>query len=99
MLVLEGELVDRRKAFALNHPIGDLVSALPALCQSPLPPRIKATVRLMEQELRRVDFRYPEPFRGVYFWPLGLDGKRAKPFKNRKQRPFESSSDYVALRH
>lgn len=89
VLVLEGELVDRRKAFALNHPIGDLVSALPALCQSPLPPRITATVRLMQEELRRVYFRPPEPFREVHFWPLGLDGKRAKPFKNRKQRPFD----------
>jgi hypothetical protein len=89
VLVLEGELANRRKAFALNNPIGDFVRALPGLCKSTLPERTRIAVRVMQEELRRVDFRYPEPFRQVYLWPLGLEGKRTMPFKNRRQRSFD----------
>jgi hypothetical protein len=89
VLVLEGELVIRRKAFALNNPIGDFVRALPRLCNSALPERTSIAIRVMQEELRRVDFRYPEPFRQVYLWPLGLGGKRTMPFKNRRQRAFD----------
>jgi hypothetical protein len=89
VLVLEGELTDRRKAFALNNPIGDFINALPRLCKSPLPQRTRRAVQVMQDELRRVDFRFPEQFRELCFWPIGLDGKRTKPFKNKKQRAFD----------
>jgi hypothetical protein len=89
VLVLEGELTVRRKAFALNNPIGDFINALPQLCKSPLPQRTRRAVQVMQDELRRVDFRYPEQFRKLHFWPIGLDGKRTKPFKNKAQRTFD----------
>ena len=76
-------------SFALNNPIGDFVRALPALVKRALPEHTRMAVRVMQEELSRVDFRCPEPFREVYLWPLGLDGKRAMPFKNRRQRSFD----------
>jgi hypothetical protein len=83
VLVLEGKLVDRNRAFAANHPLADLVATLPRLAVKELGGGIKASVDSMAEELRRVDFEIPEPFREMTFWTMGLDGARRWPFQNR----------------
>lgn len=81
VLLLEGQVVERRKAFAANHPLGDLIGALPGLCLAPPPEKTKDAVRLIQEELRRVDFEVPEPFREMTFWSMGVDVTRRWPFQ------------------
>lgn len=94
---LEGPLVDRQKAFARNHPVGDFVAALPKLVvRKPLAERIGRMARLMADEVRRVDFRVPLPFDDLGFWAGGLPNSRW-PFDERSDRtlvvsPFLSRS-------
>jgi len=98
-LVLDGELVDRKVAFARNHPLADFVAALPAMCvRQPASERILAMIATAGRELRRVNFALPPGIDEIVFWPLGLAGKRQDPFEyDRVDRvmvvsPFLSSS-------
>lgn len=85
-LSLEGELTDRERAIAANHPLGDFVAALPGLARAPLPGRVLDDIALIEREIRRVKFEPPEGFREVRFWPLGLKGQTRRPFAGRIDR-------------
>jgi hypothetical protein len=56
-LVLDGRRIDRKRAFALNHPLGDLVAALPAMAQAAGTPLTEVTagrIDLIADEVRRV---------------------------------------------
>jgi len=88
VLVLEGELVDRNKAFASNHPLADLVAALPRLAVKKLSSAINTSVHSMAEDLRRVNFDVPEPFREMTFWAMGLSGAKRWPFESR-DRSFD----------
>lgn len=80
-LVLDGPLVDRKVAYARNHPLADFVAALPSLCiQQPVSSRIRDAVEIAADELRRVDFEMPPGIDRIAFWPLGLSGKSVGPF-------------------
>jgi len=92
VLILEGHVVDRRKAFASNHPLSDLIVALPDLCLKPPPRKTKDSVLLLHEELRRVDFEVPEPFREMIFWSMGVDVARRWPFQ-----PIRRSYDRVMV--
>ncbi len=61
MLVLEGELKDRTRGIAMNHPLADLVAALAGLAVgSPhRADRERRRVKLIADELRRVEFELP----------------------------------------
>lgn len=85
VLVLEGQLVERNKAFASNHPLADLVAALPRLTVKKVNNTINTSVDAMAEELRRVDFDIPEPFREMTFWTMGLDGAKRWPFQSRNR--------------
>jgi hypothetical protein len=86
MLVLEGELRDRSRAIARNHPIADLVAALPDLAVRTPSQRVRDDVALVADELRRVDFELPDGIDELRFWPLGIEGKSAWPFGGRMDR-------------
>lgn len=82
VLTLEGLVVERQKAYAANHPLADLIAKLPDLCLTPPPKKTKDSIDLIREELRRVDFEIPEPFREMIFWSMGIDVTRRWPFQN-----------------
>lgn len=87
MLVLNGELVDRRNAFSENHPLGDFVAALPGLAvRRPVPERVRLDVERVQAEVRRVRFDLPKDIDRLTFWPLGIEGARRWPFTDRIDR-------------
>ncbi|HLW61182.1 MAG TPA: phospholipase D family protein [bacterium] len=86
-MVLNGELAQRRNAFADNHPLGDFFAALPGLAiRRPIPDRIQRDVDRLQDEVRRVRFDLPDGFAAITFWPLGIDGARRWPFVGRIDR-------------
>ncbi len=62
VLALDGEVVDRRRAIAANHPLGDFVGALPALACRPIAAPLAQRVSDMADEVRRVRFGLPDGF-------------------------------------
>lgn len=80
ILVAEGELVERQKAFAANHPLADFVKALPGLAIRKVSDRVQAIVDQFHDELRRVRFETPEGFDDLIFHPSGHDGRTRLPF-------------------
>lgn len=84
MLVLEGELVDRKNAFALNHPLGDFIAALPTLAARPSE-AVRVRCEMFQSEIRRVSFRPPQDLEVTAFWPLGIPGHGQWPFRG----PFD----------
>lgn len=87
VLVLDGQLMERTRAYATNRPLADFVLALPKLAiRKEVPSRTIANVRTAGDELLRVNFECPEPFTEHVFWPLGLEGHRKWPFGGRIDR-------------
>ena len=85
VLMLEGELVNRQRAYSRNHPLGDFIAALPDLSDKKVSKGIQEHVDLMSDEVRRVLFEVEPPFsdKGNYqslsFAPIGLDGYKRAP--------------------
>jgi hypothetical protein len=99
VVALDGELTDRSNAIAANHPLADLIAALPGLARLPLPRLRRQGVAKIADELRRVRFTWPEGFEESQcrFWVAGLDGKTAAPFGARQDKalivsPFISNT-------
>ncbi|MGA3314836.1 MAG: phospholipase D family protein [Candidatus Korobacteraceae bacterium] len=99
VVALDGELTDRSNAIAVNHPLGDLIAALPGLARRPLPAKRRQGVEKIADELRRVRFTWPEGFdeNQCRFWVAGLDGRTVAPFGARQDKalivsPFISNS-------
>src|SRR5260370_8711633 len=61
---LDGELTDRSNAIAVNHPLGDLVAALPGLAGRALPRGRRQGMEKIADELRRVRFKLTQSFVG-----------------------------------
>jgi hypothetical protein len=81
VLTLEGQLLDRQKAIARNHPLGDFVAELPSFAAK-VSPTIMARIDQMQEEVRRVDFEPPEEIEDFAFHPLGLSTQRRRvPFE------------------
>lgn len=76
VLVLDGELQERRNAIAANHPLARLIEALPSLVRGDVPDSTRTRVNMLADELRRVRFELPEDIDDVAFWPMGLPGHR-----------------------
>lgn len=88
VLVLDGELVDRKIGFSENKSLSEFVSQLPELAIRPamLSERARVDTQAIAQEIRRVKWELPEGVDEVQFVPLGMDGKRAWPFGERFDR-------------
>lgn len=84
-LVLEGEVVQRKNAFAANRPLADFITALPRLGRE-VPDKTRRDVAVAADEVLRVDFIPPDPFDAYAFRPLGIDGYRRSPFTERADR-------------
>ena len=78
VLTLEGELQDRSVGYSRNKPLGEFFEALPALALTQLTEDTKSNVRLLADEVRRVNFNPPEDFDDVEFLPIGIPGKKRK---------------------
>lgn len=103
ILALNGELANRRNAFAESRPLGDFVAALPDLAvRGSVSERVLRDVERVAAEVRRVRFELPEGFDRLAFWPLGLAGARRWPFRGRIDRmlvvaPFLSARTLARL--
>ncbi|MCU0711561.1 MAG: phospholipase D family protein [Pirellula sp.] len=73
MLCLEGPLTDRTNAFAVNHPLGRFVDALPKMAVRELSKSWKKRISQLAYEIRRVEFEKPEFVEELSFRPIGLD--------------------------
>jgi hypothetical protein len=85
-LVLEGSVIDRKNAFAGNHPLGDFVASLPTMAVGEVPEATRERTAQCAHELRRVEVELPEGFEEFRYWPLGHDGKKAWPFPDHYNR-------------
>jgi hypothetical protein len=85
-LALDGELVDRQRAIAVNHPLGEFVAALPSLARRPLAGALAQRVSDIADEVRRVRFELPEGFEEIRFHPLGIPDAGKWPFRGRIDR-------------
>src|SRR5437868_6512291 len=72
VVALDGELTDRKKAIAANHPLGNFVAALPGMSRRQVPKPLAVLIDQIQEEVRRVEFRLPDGFDEVAFWPIGL---------------------------
>lgn len=86
MLALEGNLLDRRRNFGANRPLGDFIASLPDLALRDLPGEAAQKIDRIQDELRRVEFDLPDGFKEYKFWPLGIEGHRKWPFQGRIDR-------------
>jgi len=80
ILVLEGELLERKVGIAKNHPLGNFMAALPSMATRALTPERAERVSQMASEVRRVRFEAPSDVDDFKFWPLGVDGSKHWPF-------------------
>ena len=99
VVALDGELTDRSNAIAANHPLADLIAALPGLTHRRFPHARRQGLAKIADEVRRVRFTWPEGFDDTQcrFLVAGLDGKAASPFGARRDKaiivsPFLSNS-------
>lgn len=85
---LDGALTDRENAIAANHPLGDLIEALPAMVLRPVPRSRRQGIAKIADELRRVRFSWPDGFdeNECRFWAGGLEKRRVSPFGRRKDK-------------
>ncbi len=111
MLSLEGPLLNRKTGFRASRPLADFISALPGLAVQPVSATVAERMASVVEEIRRVDFKPPEPFEDFAFHPIGHDGRPSWPFDKRRDRllvvsPFvsdgflsdiEDGSDYIRL--
>jgi hypothetical protein len=81
VLVLDGVLEDRQRAYSQNHPLGDFISMLPNLAIRTIPETVISFVQLIANEIRRVKFELPAGIDDIRFWPLGMSAKDQWPYK------------------
>jgi len=98
VLTLEGPLLERQRAIAVNHPLGEFVKALPAYAvRGGVDEVVRGRIATIESEVRRVKFDVPEGFDSYLFHPIGIEGIREFPFDDRPGRmlivfPFVSDA-------
>jgi hypothetical protein len=105
VLTLDGPLLDRKNAIAANHPLGEFVRALPGMALRKVPAAVAAKVKVMQDELRRVDFELPEDFSEYGFAAFGAGGRAEKIFKTERidrllvVSPFVTDGFLDSVRH
>ncbi|HOO50335.1 MAG TPA: phospholipase D family protein, partial [Alphaproteobacteria bacterium] len=80
VLALDGEVQDRERAYAGNHPLGNFINALPELAIHAVSSELLKDIDYVQDEIRRVKFELPPNFSEVGFWPLGIEEKNKEPF-------------------
>jgi len=96
VLVLEGTLQDRERAYSGNHPLGDFIQALPSLAINTVSPRVKKNIETVQHELRRTIFDLPQEFHTIKFWPLGIEGHTADPLESINYRRILIMSPFLS---
>ncbi|MBI3969915.1 MAG: phospholipase D family protein [Chloroflexi bacterium] len=86
VLSLDGEVLPRRNALAMNHPLGDFVASLPGLARRPLPAQVQERIDTIAAEVRRVRFEAPDGLTLETFWPIGVRPAYRWPFPPRPKR-------------
>jgi hypothetical protein len=71
-VALEGEVGVGRSVVPVNHPLADLVAALPSLATERIPPVLGGRIGTYSEELRRVRFRMPGGVDSIAFRYLGV---------------------------
>ncbi len=79
-LSLEGPLKQRQRGYSRNKPLVELLLALPGLATRPLQAQLRKDLDRMAYEVRRVDFRPPQPFTDFRIHHLGLRPSRGLPW-------------------
>ncbi|MDE2851370.1 MAG: hypothetical protein OXP74_12270 [Acidobacteriota bacterium] len=79
-LSLEGPLKLRQRGYSRNKPLAELLEALPELATRPIQAELRRDLDRMVYEIRRVDFRPPEPFTGFRIHHFGLWRRRGLPW-------------------
>ena len=79
-LCLEGQLTKRQRGYWRNKPLADLLQALPGLTTTPITPELREDLDRMAYEVRRVDFRPPQPFSDFHVHHFGLWRRRKWSF-------------------
>lgn len=79
ILIMEGELQDRHKAYAANHPLGDFIKILPNLALNKLSQIDKQKIRQVQKEIRKTKFELPEGFSDYQFFHFGIDDYEGFP--------------------
>jgi hypothetical protein len=80
ILTLEGEI--RRRFFARNNPLSDFIKALPKLAKKSLRKSLKDEIAGIAEEIRHVDFKAPQGFEKLAFWPIGISQYMQFPIHN-----------------
>jgi hypothetical protein len=75
LLSLEGEVMERKNAYAANHPLANFVASLPGMMLRAVPSSLRQHVAVMERELRKVNFAPPEGFSDLRFHAIGIEGE------------------------
>ena len=78
-LSLEGRLMRRQRGYSRNKPLADLLLALPGLATRPVRAELGKDLERMAHEIRRVDFRPPQPFNDFRIHHFGLRPRRGWP--------------------
>ena len=84
-LRLEGQLMNRKRGYSRNKPFADFLLALPGLATRSLSAKLRDDLQRMAHEIRRVDFRPPEPFSDFRVHNFGLTRRRAGPFPSSRR--------------
>lgn len=94
VLVMDGVLEQRKRAFAQNHPLGDFLAALPNLAVRRVARSIKKEIDRISDEIRRVKFELPNGVDDFQFWPLGLKKRDQWPYLD-SRRPMLVMSPFI----
>ncbi len=79
ILTLDGSYrKDRQRAFARNRPLSDFIRALPDLSKN-ITLSVRKNIKLMADEILKVDFDLPEGFEDIKFHPIGIPGYKNGP--------------------
>ncbi len=78
ILRLDGELTDRKVGYSRNKPLGDFIEALPGFALHRTKKQAREAIHLLQEEVRRVDFKVP--------WPFSSDSLEFMPLGDRKHR-------------
>lgn len=79
-LSLEGPLRQRQRGYSRNRPLAELLRELPRLTTRSLRADVRRDLERMADEIRRVDFRPPEPFTDFRVHHMGLRRRRGLPW-------------------
>lgn len=96
VVVLDGEVIDRKLAFSANNRLGDLIEALPGMAVKPAGDQATQVANLLANEVRRTKWELPEDVEDVLFWPLGLNGRDQWPFAELAGRATLAISPFVS---